>query len=325
MEKYISPCLTSIFDQRLSENEYEIILINDGTIDNSLHIIKELVKEHDNIQILEQSNKGLSVARNTGLKAAIGEYILFVDSDDLLIKGRLKKILDEALGTKADLIVADYIVMYEDKIPHDQINTIVPYKKTVKSGSQLFLEDLRPNEYFVWRTLYRREFLNENKLQFIEAITFEDVPFTQECYLKANRCIRMTYPFYLYRRRRGSLSTTINKKSALDLNIIIERIWGLKDDLQITKQERQQLLDNLFATFSLNMWYISKHEDVLRDRKEIVADLKNRVPKLRFSNGFKQRFVSFLYKFMPCQYLVFLSYLKKISHNEKSKNHSMLS
>lgn len=325
VEKYILPCLLSIFNQGLDENEYEVILINDGTPDNSLGVIEDLIQTHTNIVVIEQTNKGLSVARNKGMERASGEYLMFIDSDDLLIDNRLKYLLNEAYESKPDLIVADYIVMYGDTVTNVPNEDLYPLNKSEKSGSQLFLEDLSPNDYFVWRTIYRRQFLIDNKLHFIESITFEDAPFTQECFLKAKKCIRVTYPFYIYRRRHGSLSTTINKKSVLDINKVIEKLWELRELSGITTLERERLLDNLFVTFSLNMWYISNHKTILRDKKEIVDDLKRRVPDLKFTNGIKQQFVSILYRMMPYTYLEILSYLKRLSHNGKTKNNSMLS
>ena len=119
----------------------------------------------------------------------------------------------------------------------------------------------------------------------------------------ADNCVRMYYSFYIYRRREGALSTVITKKSTLDLNRVIEIIWEFMFMKHLTIQEKNRLKDNIFVTLSLNLWYISKHKEILMDRKEIVNDLKNRIPNLYFSNGWKQRMVSFFFKTMPCTYL----------------------
>ena len=110
VEKYIRSCLESLFQQDLDESDFEVILINDGSKDNSMERISDIIKAHQNIITINQKNKGLSIARNIGLKKASGEYILFVDSDDLLISHRLKRLVQEAITSKADMIIADYAV-----------------------------------------------------------------------------------------------------------------------------------------------------------------------------------------------------------------------
>ena len=308
VEEYIRTCLLSVLNQGLEEEDYEVILINDGTPDNSLGVIGDLIESHNNIKVVEQSNKGLSVARNVGIANANGEYILFIDSDDLLIDNSLSKLLDIAIESKADLIVADYIVHSEESDLFIPISHSKEIKQHIKFCTEPFLVDLKKREYNVWRTIYRRQFLISNKISFVEGITFEDSPFTFECYIKAKKCVRISYPFYIYRRRHGTLSSAINKKSVLDMNKVIEKSWELSNLKDISQQIRELLFDHIYAIFSLNLWYISQHHDILKDREEIVNDLKSRVPNINFSNGFKQRMVSFFFKTMPCTYLKIRSY-----------------
>ena len=89
VEKYVYECVDSVFRQGLDENIFEVIIVNDGTMDNSMSVIKELIASHSNIIVISQENQGLSVARNKGLAIAEGEYILMPDSDDLLIENSL--------------------------------------------------------------------------------------------------------------------------------------------------------------------------------------------------------------------------------------------
>ncbi len=85
VEKYVRPCMESLFRQGLDEECFEIIAVNDGSTDNSIKVIEDLVEKHHNISIINQSNQGLSVARNTGIAKSSGTYILFVDSDEFLL------------------------------------------------------------------------------------------------------------------------------------------------------------------------------------------------------------------------------------------------
>ena len=80
VEKYIRPCIESIFRQGLTDDSFEVILVNDGTPDHRMEVISDFIQAHHNIKIIEQQNQGLSMARNNGMQKAIGEYLIFVDS-----------------------------------------------------------------------------------------------------------------------------------------------------------------------------------------------------------------------------------------------------
>ena len=120
VEKYIRLCMESIFKQGLDENDYEVIIVNDGTPDKSMEMITDIIVAHQNIHVINQENQGLSVARNNGIAAAKGEYIQFLDSDDLLIDNSLPYLINKATSLKADLVVADFIIMNDEQI--SQIN-----------------------------------------------------------------------------------------------------------------------------------------------------------------------------------------------------------
>ena len=116
VEKYIRPCIESIFRQGLDDADFEVIIVNDGTKDRSMEIISSIISQHKNITVINQENQGLSVARNNGIKKAIGNYILFVDSDDLIVDHCLPFFLEKAIPSNADLIVADFKRMEDYEI-----------------------------------------------------------------------------------------------------------------------------------------------------------------------------------------------------------------
>ncbi len=308
VEQYIRSCIISLLNQDLDENSYEIILIDDGTPDHSIEVISDLIEKHHNIQVLHQYNSGPSAARNLGVSIATGEYILYVDSDDLLIDKSLKNLLDIAIAEKADLIVADYIVQKEDcQIPIKSIRNDCPTLK-IKTGHELFMEDLSPNECYIWRTLFKRKYLIEKRIKFMEGISYEDVPYIQECYLKAGKCIRYTYTFYIYRRRHNTLSSNIKEKTIYDINKSLSKVWELSQNKEFSPMEREKLKDNLFETLSLNIWYISKNKNLLKNRKAYVTDLKQRIHNLKFSHGIRQKIVSYFFHKIPCTYIKIRSY-----------------
>ena len=140
VEKYIRPCFESIFRQGLEDDRFEIIIVNDGTPDRSMEMITDIIGQHQNITIINQENQGLSGARNNGIAAAKGEYIFMPDSDDMLIENSLKPLLEKALETKADLVVADFLEMDDEEIDDfykkDFKQPELQFKKFV--GEQIF-------------------------------------------------------------------------------------------------------------------------------------------------------------------------------------------
>ena len=303
VEKYIRTCVESIFCQHLDEACFEVILVNDGTKDNSFSEINDLVKAHDNILILEQENQGLSAARNTGLAKASGEYVLFLDSDDLLIYGTLPLLLEKALQSEADMIVADFIKLTDEQITNYHTKSLSRIESTEKGGMDFFVNDFNPQECYVWRTLYRRAFLESHHLRFVPGIYFEDVPFTTECYMKAEKCVRFPLFFYVYRQRADSIVASVNMKKLTDLNTVLEHLQTMKQDLSLPANVEMKLSDTMFSTFSSAVWYLSHDKKLLARRNEYVKDLKKRKVSLKFSHGMKQRIVSLLFRLIPNTYI----------------------
>ena len=110
-EKYIKPCIESLYKQNLQEDEFEIILINDGSTDNTLSIVKTFSKLHSNINIISQVNQGLSITRNNGITNAKGKYILFVDSDDVLVNNSIKMMLNIAIDNSS-IKITFFIILF---------------------------------------------------------------------------------------------------------------------------------------------------------------------------------------------------------------------
>ena len=301
VEKYIRPCLESIFHQGLNENAFEVIIVNDGTKDQSMEMIQDIINLHSNITVINQENQGLSVARNNGIAAAKGEYIMLPDSDDLLIENSLKPLLEKASETKVDLVVADFINMTDEEIEQNKDR---PLQKTVfnyreKTGEELLLQDLNPYQCYVWRTLFRREFLIKNNLTFVPGIYIQDVPFTHECYLKANKCIKTSWLLNIYRKGLESATFSFNKKKAKDYCTAIAKTWELTHLDGLSPKVQNKLQEDIYTSFSAVLWIITHKINKSSDRIEIFDFLKQQAPDLCFRNGTKQKIDSFMYRHLP--------------------------
>ena len=303
VEPYIRPCFESIFKQGLDENDYEVIIVNDGSTDKSMDMIADIIAQHRNITVLHQEHHGLSVARNNGIAVAKGEYIIMPDSDDLLIENSLPILLEKALETKVDILVADFLKLTEEKINNLQNIPHKEYSIQEKTGKELYIEDLNPHECFVWRTLYRRNFILESGLKFTPGVYCQDVPFTHEAYIKAKRCIRAHCLLNIYRKERpGAASISFGKKKALDYIIIIAKTWELTKLKDITPEVLHKLQNNIFTSFSLFVHEISFGIKDNKYKTFLLKELKKNAPDLFFFNGFNQWIHSISFRIIPDLY-----------------------
>ncbi len=188
--QYLGKCLDSILGQTLSASELEVICVNDGSTDSSPDVLARYAAANANLRVLHRENGGSSMARNDGLDAATGEYILFVDSDDwLLHPGVIEALYAQASEQRLDELFFNAEVSYEDDATHarhrsfDRLYTRKRDYPDVLDGPGMF-ELLCGNGDFVcsvWSRLYRRAFLEENRLRFCPGIIHEDEVFSLEC------------------------------------------------------------------------------------------------------------------------------------------------
>lgn len=300
VENYIRPCIESIFRQGLDEEDFEVIIVNDGSTDKSMEMITDIISIHNNIIVINQENKSLSVARNTGIAIAKGEYILMPDSDDLLVNYSLPPLLDKALETKADLVVADYLTVENEDIANTAEITQKEYDVQEKSGQQLFLEDLDPYHCYVWRTLYRREFLINNHISFIRGINYQDVPYTHECYLKAERCIKASWILYIYRKNRpGAATTMFTVKKSRSYCIAMATTWNLKKITGLSPATLYKLEEDVYTSFSMMIYHTIYKLKKKVDRHKVIDILKSEAPQLNFTHGLRQKLTSIMLQYMP--------------------------
>lgn len=278
VEKYIHSCMECIFKQGLDENCFEVIIVNDGTKDNSMNEISDIIEQHTNIIIINQENQGISIARNNGVAIAKGVYIIMLDSDDMLFDNSLKPLLDIAINSRADLIVADFMQISNEDI----VNTIdfssmqkpFPIEFQETTGQVLYNDYLDFNNCATWHILFKKEFLLTNKITFLPNTYFEDLLYTPECYLRARKCIKASWFLNIYRRRADSISLGIfNKKKAESLSIIINHNWNHKVLLNNSTQHAK-LRKYLAQLIQIQLYSISHSDLNYKERKKVLYTIK---------------------------------------------------
>jgi len=214
VEQYLAECLDSVLAQ--SFIDYEVICVNDGSTDNSLAILEEYALQHRQINVITQVNKGLSAARNAGIKAAIGDYIFFLDSDDWIESDTLKILNEKQNGE--DLIWFNGRRYFEDG------RTEEPDKGITEEnigGWDYYNKYALLSRYFHFvctvLRIYKREFLLRNNLFFKEGIYHEDNLFTPIVCFYAQKVKVIPDCLYVYRIRKGSITNNITFQNVVDM------------------------------------------------------------------------------------------------------------
>ena len=184
VEKYLERCIKSLLHQDLDKLEYEIVLVNDGSTDCSYEIAKGIKDQYDNVVLLSQDNKGLSVARNRGLEVARGKYIMFVDSDDFISFNIIGKLVSIADHNKLDLCFYRTAFEYGNGKyrvgPKQEFSDYIVYE-----GEYLVLNGMKISS--VWQSLFSTKFLSYYGIKFCEGIFHQDVEFNYRLYPFAKR------------------------------------------------------------------------------------------------------------------------------------------
>lgn len=242
VEKYISKTLESIFSQSYPADSLEVIVVNDGTPDNSMSIVSEYALKYDNLRVIEQENQGLSGARNTGLTAAQGEYVWFVDSDDWIEDGCFEKVL-ALLNDDID------VFMFKIREYDEEGNVLLTRsfhddkKVEIVSGTDIiFYEkkfgiDITPMQQYV----IRRQFLLEHHLTFVPRIYHEDKEFAPRMLILSKKAEIVPWVAYCYlRRTSGSITSdkSLLKKRFLSKVDIYKRHIAFESQLISQKDKK---------------------------------------------------------------------------------------
>lgn len=245
VEKYLEECINSILQQSLEENEYEIILVDDGSTDDSGKICDKYTFDYSNIQVVHQKNKGLSGARNTGIKRAIGEYVLFVDADDYIEKESLKRIKETTLNLKyiPDVTFLNAIKIYPDqkKVP---LNDGYVKEKIINKNASDVLKHIASIIKFpasACTKLFNLSFLKQNDLYFLEGMFSEDVEWTIRVLNLAKTFNCIEEPYYYYRQ---------NRISSITNSIKFQSVSGILHSLEFWENTQSENRNEIFSFLS---------------------------------------------------------------------------
>ncbi len=301
VEEYIEKCLESLVNQTLKD--IEIIIVDDGSPDNSYKIISKYLKKYKNILYLKKENGGLSSARNYGLKYAKSDYIFFLDSDDFLKPNSLELLYNKAIEKKFDLTVS-------------KTNFIFPEKEQIVDAGinhdLLTKEDIKKNMIYLFPAacgkLYKRSVIKN--LKFKEGIWFEDVEFNFRLYPLLNTIAYLDQDTVQYIQRENAITKTFNKRlfNYIDnFNGLVEYYKKNNYYFKYYEELEYSYVRYLYATFikqlsfshDKKMFSMGLEEALLNVKKQFPNYKKNTyLKKFTFKNFYLKHFNRFFAKIL---------------------------
>ena len=228
VEKYLEKCINSLLSQTLED--IQIILVNDGSKDNSGNIAKEYEKNNkDRVIYVEKENGGLSDARNYGLKYATGDFIAFLDSDDYIEKNAYEEMYNKAIEENADYVECDFIWEFPNKI---RVDKQYPYKNKKEMLSFV--------RVVAWNKLIKRQLITDNNLEFPKGLRYEDVEFTYKLIPFINKFAYVDKPFIHYVQREGSIANVQNERTA-EIFTVLDNVVEFYKKNNIYEEYRNEL------------------------------------------------------------------------------------
>ncbi len=261
VEKYIEECFESVLKQTF--RSFEIICINDGSIDRTIEIIEKYAILDSRIKIINHSkNQGQSAARNLGLKEAHGKYIFFLDSDDMIIPETFEELFFCAEKNKVDIIFFNMDRLYDRGIQEEKNPQEFIEYQGIYDGQKMFSLFMRDDvsRMVVWRQFYRREFLEEQGILFYEGIFHEDVLFYLFSSLNAKRVMNINKSYYIYRQREGSTMSVINEKRVYSQYIVMTEIYKYWKTHSFSLEVNQAIEKYFKKVYSSLIYYIKACE-----------------------------------------------------------------
>lgn len=270
-EKYIVKCLDSILKQ--TSNNYEVIVINDGSTDNSINIINKY-KNDKKIVIINQNNMGLSLTRNNGINKAKGEYLIFVDCDDYIQNDFLKTI-DKNLNDE-DMLKIGYTLVYDNK--EEVINNI----SFESNGEQAFKKLIDSRLMFEMAALYiiKKDYMIDNNYYFEKNKYHEDLGLIPYMIINAKKVQSIPYSGYMYVQTNNSITRNSDakkeNKKALDVLYFFDKY----------KNTNNKLFQSYMANACINKLKYLDKEDKIKYKKELTT---RKIYKYLLSNNLKRK------------------------------------
>lgn len=285
VQDYIEKCMDSVVNQTI--DDMEIIIVNDGSKDQSKQKIERYLEKYPKIKYLEKENGGLSDARNYGLKFATGEYVAFLDSDDYVEKNTYEEMYNLAKKEKSDMVECDFIWEYPNRIRED-IGSLYSSKK----------EMIEKARVVAWNKLIKREIIEKTNLQFPVGLRYEDVEFFYKIVPYINKVSFVKKCLIHYVQRGDSIANTQNIRTKEIFKVLDNVITYYKENNLYNEYEQE--LEYIYVRFLLcsSLKRMCKIEDKKQRKQAVQETWKNintKFPNWRKNDILKKKSMKNLY------------------------------
>ena len=309
-EKYIKQCLDTIFRQEMNESDFEVIVIDDGSKDSGYSLASEYAKRQQNILVIKQENQGVACARNNALEKATGDYVTFVDADDMLVSGSLSTLIKIAVENKADIVKAAHKEVPEDAVCEDFSSSHDNCSIQVMTGEEAIVNVTRMKEGYCWGYLISRKLITDNRLSFPPKVAFmEDWAFITQAILKSRTFVNADVLLYLYRRNSSSCMANVTTEKMLLGCQAIDIVANLAKDT--SGDVRKKLSDNVCVNINIVLWFTIHYRSIFNRKKEIIKallQLLQQVDRTYIPESLK------LFRLFPSMYIIIRNLLASMKY-----------
>ncbi len=265
VEKYLSKCLDSVTSQIFAD--IEIICVNDGSTDGSLSVLEKYAQKDNRIRVINKENQGVSAARNDGIEASSGEFIMFLDADDMYLPQTCEYVYEKIKQDNPDIVCFGHS------------NSVKLVEKLARRKDKAKLGNIIANQVFIWNKAFRKTFLTESGIKFPVGVkTAEDIVFCCLCYFCNPKYSYIPKSLYLYTAKREN-SATNQSAYCIENDMNAYRVITESDLYKFSNKSVRLLITNHFLSGSVNYWNslsVKEYkEKYLNDIEEFLALVKN--------------------------------------------------
>jgi len=293
IDKYIEECITSVVLQKFYD--YELIVINDGSTDNTLEILNGLRVKH-NIKVISKQNSGLSDTRNLGISESTGKYLIFLDGDDFILEDSLSNLFNDIKDSLPDICITKMIEMSNDILYYKDRNLSVQGRN--EFNKKYIIRKIFRKSQNTWpsvRYIVKSDFIKSNNLHFLRNYLHEDVLWTTNLFIKAEKIQFTNNHWYVHR---------VDRVDSITNKVSINRVYNIIDIVKIsTNNVDKSIIINstskkiIKSRLSLSLYNIFKYTPFFTkaETKQLSTIIKDNMFLFKNTKKIKHRLFLFAY------------------------------
>ena len=303
VEKYLSECIDSILRQTFTD--YELILVDDGSKDESGKICDQYAEKDNRIKVIHKENGGLSDARNFGTAASNGKYIIYIDSDDYISDDKFLQIIHEKSANESDIICYKFKKYFESSKTFSKCAFAFPGLQKIDGFAQRINYLVKNDAFYcsAWSKAIKASLLKENNIEFEKGLLGEDQEWYYHVLLKAKSVDGVDKDFVVYRQRENSITSSWKMKNLTDCIYIIDKWYNQVLDAEIGEESREALLNSIAKLYCNLLIGYTNFTD--KNKKVYFSKLKQLSALLKYNLNPRVATFNKLYKLMGFRLTMF--------------------